>query len=410
MLNKLFPESHGRYLAFPILGPVLDDFDNWLIERGYTRWTRIQRICATIRIERFFQDRGRRCLGEITAEDFHACLKHYEHQSKLPGTIGVLRRFLKGKGLLSVPAAEPFFPFRSKLEPYAAYLKDVRGFASNTVHSHLSTLSRFLEHLQRVPLRPVDLRLRDLEDFIIRAGRRLGRGSMQHVVAHLRGYLRFLAMKGEIPSGLDTQIDTARQYRQENLPRALPWETVCDFLNNINRKTPVGRRDYAMLLMMATYGLRASDIVALPLESVHWRQDELWVHQRKTGVPLVLPLTDAVGAALLDYLRRGRPQFPFRELFLSVRAPVHPLGRTALGTVFQFWVKQSRLKIPFYYGPGCLRHSYAVHLLRQGISVKTIGDLLGHRTAESTCVYLRLALEDLREVALSLPKAEEVAL
>jgi site-specific recombinase XerD len=216
-------------------------------------------------------------------------------------------------------------------------------------------------------------------------------------------------MKGEIPSGLDTQIDTVRQYRQEKLPRALPWETVCDFLNDINRKTPVGRRDYAMFLMMATYGLRPSDIVALPLECVRWRQDEIWIHQRKTGVPLVLPLTDAVGAALLDYLRRGRPQFPYRQLFLSVRAPVHPLGHTALGVAFQFWIKQSGLKVPFYYGPSCLRHSYAVHLLRQGISVKTIGDLLGHRNAESTCVYLRLALEDLREVALCLPKVEEVA-
>lgn len=409
MLKKLFPESHGRYLSFPILGPVLDDFDDWLIERGYTRMTRIQRICATIRIERFFQDRGLRCLGDIAAEDFHACRKHYEHQSELPGTIGVLQQFLKGRGLLSAPADKPSFPFRSELEPYAAYLKNVRGFAPNTVYNHLSTLSQFLEHLQPAPSRPVNLTLRDLEDFIVRVGRRLGRGSMQHVVAHLRGYLRFLVMKGELPSGLDTQIDTARQYRQEKLPRALPWETVCDFLNDINRRTAVGRRDYAMFLMMATYGLRASDIVALPLENVRWRQDELCIHQRKTGQMLVLPLTDAVGAALLDYLRRGRPQFTFRQLFLSVRAPVHPIRNTALGVAFQYWAKQSGLKIPFYYGPGCLRHSFAVHLLRQGISVKTIGDLLGHRTAESTCVYLRLALEDLREVALSLPKAEEVA-
>jgi site-specific recombinase XerD len=226
---------------------------------------------------------------------------------------------------------------------------------------------------------------------------------MQHVVAHLRGYLRFLVMKGEMPSGLETQIDTPRQYRLEKLPRALPWETVRAFLNSIDRKTPVGLRDYAMFLLMSTYGLRTSDIVGLALDAIHWRQDEVWILQRKTGQPLVLPLTDAVGSALLEYLRKGRPRFPYRQIFLRVRAPIHPLGNTAVTSAFHFWAQRSGLEIPFY-GPHCLRHSYAVHLLRQGVSVKTIGDLLGHRTAESTCVYLRLALEDLREVALSIPQ------
>ena len=130
-----------------------------------------------------------------------------------------------------------------------------------------------------------------------------------------------------------------------------------------------------------------------------------------------MPLTDEVGTALLDYLRHGRPalnvrrrRVPFRaapphsyrELFLRCRTPTGILKPTAVTEAFQAWSKRSGLTIPFQ-GAHCVRHSYAVHLLRSGLSLKTIGDLLGHRTLESTCVYLRLAVDDLRDVALSLP-------
>ena len=130
-------------------------------------------------------------------------------------------------------------------------------------------------------------------------------------------------------------------------------------------------------------------------------------HPTKTGQPLVLPLTSTVGTALLDYLRHGRPTSVWRQLFLRARAPIGPLARTAVTDVFQAW-SASGLAI-YFHGAHCLRHSYAVHLLRQGVSLKAIGDVLGHRTVESTCGYLRLALEDLRNVALPVPRGERQA-
>ena len=168
---------------------------------------------------------------------------------------------------------------------------------------------------------------------------------------------------------------------------------------------------------MATYGLRTGEVVTLTLDDVEWRAGQLRIPQRKTRGSLWLPLTDEVGTALLDYLRHGRPvlnvrrqRVPFRggparsyrELFLRCRTPTGVLKPTAVTEAFQAWSKRSGLAIP-YQGPHCLRHSYAVHLLRSGLSLKTIGDLLGHRTPESTCVYLRLAVDDLRDVALPLP-------
>jgi site-specific recombinase XerD len=159
-----------------------------------------------------------------------------------------------------------------------------------------------------------------------------------------------------------------------------------------------------MLFLSATYGLRTSEIVALTLDAIDWREHRLHVPQRKTRTALVLPLTDAVGTVLLQYLRRGRPASPHRELFLRHRAPAGVLKPTAVTEVFQQAVRRSGLPIPFH-GPHCLRHSYAVSLLRRGVGLKTLGDLLGHRTAEATCAYLRLATDDLRGVALVAPAA-----
>ncbi|MEA3291019.1 MAG: site-specific integrase [Pseudomonadota bacterium] len=202
--------------------------------------------------------------------------------------------------------------------------------------------------------------------------------------------------------GLDAQLDTPRVYRRERLPRALPWETVQALLRSIDRKTPLGRRDYAIFLLIATYGLRACEVVDLTLDDIDWRGNILRISQRKTRSPLLLPLLNSVGNALVDYLRRARPSLPYREVFLRARAPAGTLKPTAVTEAFQGWSKRSDLNIPFQ-GAHCLRHAYATHLLRCGIPLKTIGDILGHRSAESTCVYLQLALEDLRDVALSLP-------
>jgi len=197
-------------------------------------------------------------------------------------------------------------------------------------------------------------------------------------------------------------------YRLEQLPRVLAWETVSQLLLSINRTTAPGRRDYAMLLLMATYGLRNSDIVGLTLDDIAWRRETLQLTQHKTGQPLGLPLTDAVGTALLEYLRHERTPSACRRLFLRARAPIGPLARTAVTDVFQAWARRSGLAIPFQ-GAHCLRHSYALHLLRQGVSLKAIGDVLGHRTVESTCGYLRLSFQDLRDVALPVPREESQA-
>ena len=407
MLRELLPKSYPHHVALPVLGSVLDAFDDWLLAQGYRYCTRQCYILRCTAIERYFRRQGHHGLATLTLEGFRTCWCYFHRRpGGIAHTVGCLQRFLHSRQLLRPLARPPVTWVETLVAAYRQFLRDVRGLAIVTIEQHGGTATQFLAaQLAAEPaFRLADLTPAHVERFLTQAGSRYGRGSLQHVVAQVRGFLRFLGLRGVAPLGLDRQIDTPRCYRLERLPRALPWATVEAFLASIDRTTPVGLRDYAMFVLIATYGLRGCDLASLTLDQVDWQAGAIGLTQPKTRVPLRLPLTETVAAALLAYLRRGRPAGARRELFLTGVAPVVPIKRQTAGYAFRARVPRSGLAIPLH-GVHCLRHSYATHLLRQGVALKTIGDLLGHRSTESTWVYLRLDLEALREVALPLPTA-----
>lgn len=402
MLLELYPRVHRRFTSLPILGPILDGYVVWLHTQGYSR-VRLRQHCRNARrLTRLFQKRGIHTLQALTRERLGACAPaDSQDDPERAVVVRMLGRYFEAETSQFPP--RPLSRIDQRVATYTTYLESVRGFAPSTIAFHRSTVAELLAHLryEAHPTCLAALTAQDIEAFVGVIGPRLARVSLQHVVAHLRAFLRFLASAGEAPTGLDVQIDTPRVYLGEQLPRALPWATVRGLLDAIDRTRPGGVRDYAIFLLITTYGLRASEVVGLTLDDVEWRAGRLRILQRKTGRWLWLPLTDAVGVALLEYLR-VRPGLTCRAVFLRRRTPAGPLKPTAITEVFQRWSKASGLRIPFQ-GVHCLRHSYAVYLLRMGTSLKTIGDLLGHRSLDSTCVYLRLAVEDLRDVALPLP-------
>lgn len=406
MIENIFPKAYKRYSSLPILGPVVGEFANFLTNLGYPRNIIRLHLRSTLTIDARLRQRECCSIKDITLNLLRACGPtpgHSQEDIAISAAIKLLERFFIEQKILLLP--EPDDPIEKKVIEYQHYLESVRGFAPSTVHDHCLTVSQFLNSLNKngggLTYLP-KLTSQDIENFVRERSKSLTRGSLQHTIAHLRAFLNYLVSRGEMPKGLDIQIDTPRIYRGEQLPRSLNWETVSTLLQSIDRSTAIGKRDYAMLSLMATYGLRASEIVTLKLENIEWRKCRFCIFQRKTGKSLLLPLTDAIGENIIDYLHKGRPSVPYREIFVRHRAPSGTLKPTAVAEVFQCWVRRSGLNIPFQ-GPHCLRHSYAVHLLRQGTDLKTIGDILGHRNFESTCVYLRLNIEDLRIVPLSLP-------
>jgi site-specific recombinase XerD len=417
MLLQLYPRVHRRYSLLPVFGPIVENFGAWLVNQGYSTDCIREHFCYMRRIARLLDERGVGSVAELTRAKLQACAPAQRlDDRRLAASVRLLERYFASE--TSLFGTQQLSRIDQRVAKYATYLNEVRGLAASTVAGHCATVAALLTDIgyESTPERLRTLMPRDIETFIRRSGSRLKRSSIQGMVAHVRTFLRFVASSGEASTGLDRQIDTPRVYREEKLPKSLPWETVQAFLRAIDRSTPSGIRDYAIFLLIATYGLRACDVVALALDDVAWRARRIRIQQRKTGRLLWLPLTDEVATALLEYLRRGRPHLcvrrfrrgfqrdhpNFREIFLRCKTPAGVLKSTAIAEIFQKWSRRSGLKIASQ-GVHCIRHSYALHLLRSGLPLKTIGDLLGHQTLESTCVYLRLATDDLRDVPLNLP-------
>jgi integrase len=187
--------------------------------------------------------------------------------------------------------------------------------------------------------------------------------------------------------------------------RALPWEDVQRILRAVDRSTPCGRRDYALLLMMSTYGLGSGEIIHLMLDDIDWQAGTVRVHRPKTGVEFLLPLLPAVARALVSYLRHGRPLHPqSRNLFITHRAPHKALAcSVTVRHILHTHAQRAGVSAPFL-GTHVLRHTHACRQLQLGTRPKVIGDILGHRDPESTSAYLRASLEGLRELALPVPR------
>ena len=405
MLTTLFPRAFQRHSGLPLLGPIADSFDDWLLDRGYTVTSRTYAIEMLRHIDKDLRRRGIERVTSLThsilLRSWRTLIQRFPHEA---GTVRALEQYLKARNLLKVSdRVEPSSAIDVQVTAYADYLQDVRGCARRTIRELVRTAKCFLIRLRQRSRRLQTIGPSDLEEYIKKAGKRRSRGSLQNEVSALRGFLRFLTANGKIRPGLDSRIDTPRLYRLEQLPRSLPWQTVLAFLRSIDRTTDKGLRDYTIFLLIATYGFRVSEIVALTLEDIQWRTNRISIFQCKTSAPLELPLTNEVGTALFKYLKRVPLRPPHRQIFLRMRAPVSPLNPGAVTSAFRAWCGRSGLGIPLQ-GAHCLRHAYAANLLRNGTSLKTIGDILGHRCAESTVVYLRLATGDLRDVALPIPQ------
>lgn len=404
MLDTLFPIASKRCLQLPLFGEVMEDFTDWLLQQEYAR-LQIRTMLRVVRkMDRHFRRKGVHRVEEITSQSLVGYWRTLRRRVPWDaGTVRILERFLRMRGVLN--SFQPQTPTAVQLAEYSVYLKEVRGLAPGTISEQLRIAAQFLSHLDvdKATRRLEEIGTGDIERFIRKISASLRRTTLRTKVTSLRNYLRFLAASGKAPPELAEQIDGPRVYKHEKLPRTLPWKTVQALLRSIPKHTAMGQRDYTTLFLMATYGLRCCEVAALTLDDVDWRASRLRIPQSKTRNMLELPLTDEAARVLIDYLRQVPRPNGYRNLFFRMRPPIGILTRESLREIFQSRSRRSGLDIPFQ-GPHCLRHSYAVHLLRQGTPLKTIGDLLGHQHPESTASYLRLATEDLREVGLSVPR------
>jgi len=225
------------------------------------------------------------------------------------------------------------------------------------------------------------------------------------VVSDLRSFLRYLAMEGMVSAALVERLPRIRVRHDDHIPDVWRAEEVGALLAAIDRGSPVGKRDYAIVLLAARLGMRVGDIRDLRLEDLRWDEARLERLQAKTGVPVVLPLTEEIGAALIAYLREGRPPTTRREVFVRHLAPFEPFGpNDNLHHIVTTYRQRAGIKLPkkSHKGLHSLRHTVATRLLEAGVALETIAGVLGHRSPDSTRLYTKVDLAALRSAALDL--------
>jgi integrase/recombinase XerD len=292
-------------------------------------------------------------------------------------------------------------PFGEVLPAFFEYLVEERGLRPGTVLGYRHHLDRFEAYLRRIGLESLqELSPAILSAFVVeRAGSGLAKSTVRDGAGVLRVFLRYAHRRGVVPGDLSAAVGWPQVYRLSSIPRSISWGDVNRVLAGVERRTPVGRRDYAILLMLVTYGLRAREIAALTLDDIDWKRERLVVPERKAGHSTAFPLSAVVGEAILDYLRGGRPETTDRRVFFRATAPKRPIGHAAVSAIARRYLLEAGVDVPRP-GSHTLRHSAVQRLVDADFDLKTIGDFVGHRSPRSTEIYAKVAVEALREVAL----------
>ena len=292
-------------------------------------------------------------------------------------------------------------------QSYGQWMYDVRGLASETIRNRSAEARRLLAWLGKRGARHrlAGITIRDIDKYLMCQASAQRRITLKRRATEIRCFLRYLHGTGRIRRDLASSVISPTVYAFENIPSSLRPEEVAAILKTARKdRSPKGLRDYAILMLLSTYGLRAGEVTAMQLSNIDWRNERLRIRHSKTGGLLELPLLPSVGNAILAYLRKGRPKTKAREVFIRTCAPYRSLrDGSVLHRILQKRLVAAGVKPQGKRGPHAFRHAIAVSMLRAAVSAKEIGDVLGHRSAASTTPYLKLATEDLRKVALDIP-------
>ena len=407
------PETVDRVRSSWI-GEAVEKYVTWLADRGHSSRTIYRRIPILVRFGHFARDRGATELEQL-AEHVEPFVQEWirDHAgAKTPS----LRRKRIGRDVrnpiqqmlkLLLPdyvglgrTHKPENPFQEQAPGFLAYLREEKGLREASIRHYRHYLRRFASYLQTVKLTDLNhLAPAILSGFVAEYGQRVALSSLGNCCGALRVFLRYLYREGVSSKDLSNVVEYPQSFRLSGIPRSITWEQVREVLAVVDRRTPVGKRDYAILLLLVTYGLRAREVAALTLDDLDWQNSRLWIPERKGGHSTAYPLSSIVGEALVDYLKNGRPKTQDRHCFFRGIAPRLPIGHAAVSTRAGHYLRKAGIQVPRP-GSHTLRHTCVQKLIDADFDLKTIGDYVGHRSPASTQIYSKVAIEALRQVAL----------
>jgi integrase/recombinase XerD len=404
------PQAVGRIRASWI-GSEIECYVGWLAEQRYSRASVRRRVPVLVAFGEFARAGGARSIGDLPAHVEAFVAERVPELAQL-GAVAARERVKNVRGpieqmlRLVVPgftgSRRPLLevPFIDELPGFFEYLLCERGLRRTTLHGYGCYLRSFEGCLRRVGVEQlVELSPALISAFVAERSAGLATASVGLLCGALREFLRYAHRQGALASDLSKTVDRPRTYRLAEVPRSITPAEVSQVLACVDRSSTRGKRDYAALLLLATYGLRSREIAAMTLDHIDWTREQLSVPGRKGGHSTAFPLSSSVGEALVDYLQHGRPQSAERQVFFVAFAPVRPISHTAVSKLATKYLRQAGIQVPRP-GSHTLRHSCVQRLVDADFSLKTIGDFVGHRSPKTTEIYTKVAVESLREIAL----------
>jgi site-specific recombinase XerD len=291
-------------------------------------------------------------------------------------------------------------PYTKHVAQFSDYQLRERGLSPQTVEYSSRTIHQFFSQIEEAGLRLKTLSVAQVDELLVKKFRegKYARSTIQRWASVLRTFFRFAERRGWCHRGLAAVMMVPRAFRHAGIPIGPSWDKVKQLLATTERGRPVDIRDRAILMLLTVYGLRVGEVAAFCLEDFDWEREILSVPHGKSQRPRAYPLCRSVGDAVLRYLREVRRQSDRREVFLTMVAPFRPLTSDGMAEIVRRRLHALGLTLP-HYGPHVLRHACATRLLAQGLSLKEIGDHLGHRSSDATSIYAKVDLAALRTVA-----------
>lgn len=416
-------QTHSENLQ---LGRLVGDALGEIARLGYSRRSRSRYRATWEHLIEFSREKG---LGdEFSANLVKRFLEGHcamDEQVTGPGNdwrrhmaigVKVLADFAKTgrieRAVMDVQSIHLLPAMQNTLRHYEQYGEDRLHLRPSTLHRRTIELKIFLDFLHSRKARALEqIQAADLSEFVSSRDH-LQPETVARIVSDVRSFLRFLTMRGILAKDLSAELPKIRVPRDATIPSVWDHELILRLLGAVDRSSPKGKRDYAILLLAGRLGFRAGDIRILKLDNLHWAQSTIEIIQAKTGAPLILPLTNEVGEALIDYLKSGRPQTTHREVFLKVKPPFDPFPQNNnLYHIVTYWRRLARITFRSSQKRGLhsLRHTLAARLLEKGTPFPTIAEILGHTSLESTRIYAKVDVEALRGVALSLEEVNHAS-
>ena len=406
MFDKLFkrPDTVEAYSSAPLANERLS-FLHHLREFGAGAISLRQHACSQLRLVRLLDltDRAPVGVAQIEAAVRSAAggsgFPQQASASAIRAFVGDVVRWMRFLGRLQEPE-ELRHPHTAEVDAWLDWMRRDRGLSEATVSARRQVVEAFFDRLAPSGIFPSAITISDIDRTFAawHAERQFGRRTRSLYARRLRAFFRFAESRGWCAPGLAAAIVPPRVYPESGIPRGFARDDVLRLLATTEGDRPADIRDRALLTLFTAYGLRAGEVAGLRLDDVDWLEETLRIRCPKPGTTRLLPLSPGVGNALLRYLREVRPRRSDPTLFLTLKAPIRALGSRSRSSVVMRRASRLGIDAPCRRAHA-FRHATAQHLLDQRMSMKVIGDCLGHRSPSSTAVYERIDLKALREVA-----------